>query len=150
MNIDEQVKLCNEAIGSAATAIAQAYAEFGDLTGYLLGQTSSTLQLSLFTPLSEETSTFVLHLLSDHPRLKEAFMSEISDAQDVNAYQDCEDCLTVFVQRCQQIVARDSEWLSMQKRKKMPLTSISDKGYVTIRAEGTRLQNFIDHLPCLG
>ncbi|NCC63450.1 MAG: hypothetical protein EOM15_02185, partial [Spirochaetia bacterium] len=63
MNIEEQVTLLHEAIGCAATAIAQAYAEFGDLTGYLLGQTSSTLQLSLFTPLSEETSTFVLHLL---------------------------------------------------------------------------------------
>ncbi|MFA6907115.1 MAG: hypothetical protein WCQ62_12875, partial [Sphaerochaeta sp.] len=53
----------NEAIGEVATDIAQAYAEFGNLTSMFLGQTSSTLQLRLFRPLALEVSLYMCSLL---------------------------------------------------------------------------------------
>lgn len=150
MKIEEQLKRYNKAINEAATKIAEAYSEFGDLTGYLLGQTSSTLQLSLFRSLGGEISLFALHLLSPNETLKKAFLAEIQDASEYESelapYQQAQDSLSLFTERCQDIIASDSQWLSMQKRKKTPQNSISDPGFVVISEEGKKLMALAETL----
>ncbi len=144
----------NEAIGEVATDIAQAYAEFGNLTSMFLGQTSSTLQLRLFRPLALEASLYMCSLLlTVDENLTElvledthAYAVELGKDADtfvnsvLHEYETSTDPLTLFIQRCQAVVAQDSLWLSTQRQDAQPQISISDKGYIAIQKGAARLQ----------
>ncbi|NBK25252.1 MAG: hypothetical protein EOM68_24925 [Spirochaetia bacterium] len=144
----------NEAIGEVATDIAQAYAEFGNLTSMFLGQTSSTLQLRLFRPLALEVSLYMCALLlkideslaesvledahayaADLDKDGETFVNTV-----LGEYVTSSEALTLFIQRCQAVVAQDSLWLSTQRQDAQPQISISDKGYIAIQKGAQRLQ----------
>ena len=144
----------NEAIGEVATDIAQAYAEFGNLTSMFLGQTSSTLQLRLFRPLALEVSLYMCALLlkideslaesvledahayaADLDKDGETFVNTV-----LGEYETSSEALTLFIQRCQAVVAQDSLWLSTQRKDAQPQISISDKGYIAIQKGAQRLQ----------
>ena len=143
----------NEAIGEVATDIAQAYAEFGNLTSMFLGQTSSTLQLRLFRPLALEVSLYMCTLLlAIDKSLTESVLEDTQAyaadlAKDVNTvlreYETSTDPLTLFIQRCQAVVAQDSLWLSTQQQDAQPQISISDKGYIAIQKGAARLQGLV-------
>lgn len=143
----------NEAIGEVATDIAQAYAEFGNLTSMFLGQTSSTLQLRLFRPLALEVSLYMCTLLlAIDKSLTESVLEDTQAyaadlAKDVNTvlgeYETSSDPLTLFIQRCQAVVVQDSLWLSTQRQDAQPQVSISDKGYIAIQKGAARLQGLV-------
>ena len=143
----------NEAIGEVATDIAQAYAEFGNLTSMFLGQTSSTLQLRLFRPLALEVSLYMCALLlAIDKSLTESVLEDTQAyaadlAKDVNTVlgesETSTDPLTLFIQRCQAVVAQDSLWLSTQRQDAQPQISISDKGYIAIQKGAARLQGLV-------
>ncbi len=156
MTNEMRLDAVNEAIGEIATDIAQAYAEFGDLTSMFLGQTSSNLQLRLFRPLALETSLFVCSLLpnTDMP-IAEQVLSETREYaselgkpdsffdESLSAYDRSSDKPALFIKRCQDIVAMDSLWLSTQRQDAQPQQSISDKGFVAIQKGAKRLQGLV-------
>ncbi|WP_155816080.1 hypothetical protein [Sphaerochaeta globosa] len=154
MTDEKRLDAVNETIGEVATEIAQAYAEYGDLTSMYLGQTSSTLQLRLFRPLALETSLYMSFLLVDSNKSlaeqvledTEAYAVELGKQEHtfVNegllAYTKSSDKLTHFIERCQGVVAGDAVWLSTQRQDTQPQISISDKGYVAIHKGAERLE----------
>lgn len=160
MNNEIRLDAINEAIGEVATDIAQAYAEFGDLTSMYLGQTSSMLQLRLFRPLALETSLYLCFLLSKVDEKLADLVGEDAKAYAIElgrqaepyvkesllAYEKSFDALALFIQRCQDIVAGDSLWLSTQRQDAQPRTSISDKGYVAIQKGAQRLESLMNLL----
>lgn len=153
MTNEVRLDAVNEAIGEVATDIAQAYAEFGNLTSMFLGQTSSTLQLRLFRPLALEVSLYMCTLLLGIDKsLTESVLEDTQAyaadlAKDVNTvlreYETSSDPLTLFIQRCQAVVAQDSLWLSTQRQDAQPQISISDKGYIAIQKGAARLQGLV-------
>lgn len=150
----------NEAIGEVATDVAQAYAEFGDLTSMFLGQTSSTLQLRLFRPLALEISLYMSFLLQ---RVNSSMAAQILQETEeyatemgnepstfvkerLAAYQNSSDDLLVFTTLCQKVVGDDELWLSMQRKDAKPQVSISDKGFVAIQKGALRLNQLVSLL----
>ncbi|MGH0054281.1 MAG: hypothetical protein ACQ5SW_12895 [Sphaerochaetaceae bacterium] len=73
---EEKLVTCYQVIGNVATEISQAYADFGDLGGYFLGQTSATMQLRLFKPLVLEASLYLLSILYTTSMLYSDFYAE--------------------------------------------------------------------------
>ena len=145
----------NEVIGEVATEISQAYAEFGDLTSYYLGQTSSTIQLGLFQPLALEAALFLVHLLGKRDKnLASVFQNEMEDGEEatsqqfiqerLEAYAKEKDAPSLFTEYCQQIVRSDTNWLSMQRRNDRVQPTISDKGYVAIQKAAMRLIEVVE------
>lgn len=109
-------------ISDAATEIARTYASFGNLSSLYLGQSSSTLQLRLFGPLFEEALALYLACHTDE-----------RDEERVALYKESADTLTLFVERCQNVVENDPLWITMQGRRHTALAqTISDPGYVAI------------------
>ncbi|MFA7129839.1 MAG: hypothetical protein WC136_11765 [Sphaerochaeta sp.] len=150
MSKPSKVDYFNEVIGEVATEISQAYAEFGDLTSYYLGQTSSTIQLGLFQPLALEASLFLVHLLMKRDlKLAATFQNEIEDTEEstsqqfiqerLDAYAKEKDAPSLFTEYCQQVVRSDANYLSMQRRDDRAQPTISDKGYVAIQKAVIRL-----------
>lgn len=135
-----------QTIGDGATRIAQAYAQFGNLSAMLLGQTSSTLQLGLFRPLALELALYLTYLmekaeaslsslaLDETQQLAEeaGFEAVAFTEETLASYRKAEDAQGLFCTRCQYVIATDPLWLSTQARKTTPQASISDPGYVEI------------------
>ncbi|MEA4859456.1 MAG: hypothetical protein VB127_03155 [Sphaerochaeta sp.] len=135
-----------QTIGDGATRIAQAYAQFGNLSAMLLGQTSSALQLGLFRPLALELALYLAFLtekaetslsslaLDETQQLAEeaGFEAVAFTEETLQSYRNAKDAQALFCSRCQNVIATDPLWLSTQARKTTPQASISDPGYVKI------------------
>lgn len=135
-----------QTIGDGATRITQAYAQFGNLSVMLLGQTSTALQLGLFRPLAlelalyltflmekAETNHFSLALDETQQLAEEAGFEAVAFTEEtLQSYRNAEDTQEHFCFRCQNVIATDPLWLSTQARKTTPQASISDPGYVQI------------------
>ncbi len=113
-------------VDQAATEIAEAYSSFGNLNVLLLGQRSTSLFLSLFPPLYDETLTYYLFLIEEEAN---------------TIYRESEDPATLFLERCQAVVQANPLWQTLQGKKKTTLpTGLSDPGYVVIHQVVERLQ----------
>ncbi len=144
-------------LDESATLIAQAYAQFGDLSGYYLGQTSSMLQLRLFRPLYLQVSIFLLALLPSTSSLVESLKENceqlsaelVADDHDyctnhLQAYQTTGDKYQLFLTYCQEVVSSDALWMSTQHKNVVPQASISDRGYVEIQNTIKRIEAFVE------
>jgi len=151
---ETQFDECYQTISDRATEISQAYADFGDLRTFYLGQTSSTLQLRLFRPFVLELFLYFLTLLKpDSPIFSDIKQESLTLAKDLEHSEDTyiEDRLgqydamnnkqEMFIQSCLAIVGSDPLWLSNQRRDVMPKADIGDKGYVAIKKAALVLEN---------
>ncbi|WP_319755634.1 hypothetical protein [uncultured Sphaerochaeta sp.] len=153
MTDDDKLAMCYQVIGDTATEISQAYSDFGDLVGYYMGQTSTTLQLRLFRPLAFETSLYLLTLLdttskfyTDIHQETEKLAEELevpSLEERLATYKQGNDSVTLFVTACQQVVGSDALWLSMRRKDTPPQETISDRGYVVIKSAAEKIQNVV-------
>lgn len=133
-------------IGDGATRIAQAYAQFGNLSAMLLGQTSSALQLGLFRPLALESALYLTFLMeskgnrqtslvldeTQHMAEEAGYEAVAFTEETWESYRKADDAQELFCTRCQDIVAHDPLWMSTQARKTKPQATISDPGYIAI------------------
>ncbi|NCC13621.1 MAG: hypothetical protein EOM32_09660 [Spirochaetia bacterium] len=141
-------------IGDGATRIAQAYAQFGNLSALLLGQTSSALQLGLFRPLALELALYLTYLMESKENrqislvldetqqmAEEAGYEAVEFTEETReSYRVAEDAHQLFCSRCQNVIATDPLWLSTQARKTTPQASISDPGYIAIMQVAKELE----------
>ncbi len=141
-------------IGDGATRIAQAYAQFGNLSALLLGQTSSALQLGLFRPLALELALYLTYLMESKENrqislvldetqqmAEEAGYEAVEFTEETReSYRVAEDAHQLFCSRCQDIVANDPLWMSTQTRKTKPQATISDPGYIAIMQVAKELE----------
>ncbi|MFA5448134.1 MAG: hypothetical protein WC233_07640 [Sphaerochaeta sp.] len=119
-------------VAEVATAIAEVYSQFGNITSLYLGQGSPNLQLALFGPLYEETLTLFLAL----------------NGAEENAYTKSDDPEALFISRCQAIVQETPLWVTLQGKRKTTLPQDeSDRGYVVIVKGFRALRNSIEHQP---
>ena len=156
MTDDDKLAMCYQVIGDTATEISQAYSDFGDLVGYYMGQTSTTLQLRLFRPLALETSLYLLSLLDItsefyadiHQETKKlADELEVPSLEErLATYKQGTDSVTLFVTACQQVVGSDALWLSMRRKDTPPQETISDRGYVVIKSAAEKIQKVVESL----
>nr|WP_321304068.1 hypothetical protein [uncultured Sphaerochaeta sp.] len=156
MTDDDKLAMCYQVIGDTATEISQAYSDFGDLVGYYMGQTSTTLQLRLFRPLVLETSLYLLSLLDSASEVyadihqeteKLAEELEVSSLEErLATYKQGTDSVTLFVTACQQVVGSDALWLSMRRKDTPPQETISDRGYVVIKSAAEKIQKVVESL----
>ena len=156
MTDDDKLAMCYQVIGDTATEISQAYSDFGDLVGYYMGQTSTTLQLRLFRPLALETSLYLLSLLdstsefyADIHQETEKLAEELevpSLEERLATYKHGTDSVTLFVSACQQVVGSDALWLSMRRKDSPPQETISDRGYVVIKSAAEKIQKVVESL----
>ena len=156
MTNDDKLAMCYQVIGDTATEISQAYSDFGDLVGYYMGQTSTTLQLRLFRPLALETSLYLLSLLDItsefyadiHQETKKlADELEVPSLEErLATYKQGTDSVTLFVTACQQVVGSDALWLSMRRKDTPPQETISDRGYVVIKSAAEKIQKVVESL----
>ena len=153
MTDDDTLAMCYQAIGDTATEISQAYSDFGDLVGYYMGQTSTTLQLRLFRPLTLETSLYLLSLLDTTSEIyadiyqetkKLAKELEVSSLEEcLTAYKQEPDRVAHFVTSCQQVVGSDALWHSMRRKDAPPQETISDRGYVVIKRAAEKIEEVV-------
>ena len=156
MTDDDKLAMCYQVIGDTATEISQAYSDFGDLVGYYMGQTSTTLQLRLFRPLALETSLYLLSLLDItsefyadiHQETKKlADELEVPSLEErLATYKQGTDSVTLFVTACQQVVGSDALWLSMRRKDTPPQETISDRGYVVIKSAAEKIAEVLNSL----
>nr|WP_319475010.1 hypothetical protein [uncultured Sphaerochaeta sp.] len=156
MTDDDKLAMCYQVIGDTATEISQAYSDFGDLVGYYMGQTSTTLQLRLFRPLALETSLYLLSLLdstskfyADIHQETEQLAEELevpSLKERLTTYEQGTDSVALFVTACQQVVGSDALWLSMRRKDTPPQETISDRGYVVIKSAAEKIQKAVESL----
>lgn len=156
MTDDDKLAMCYQVIGDTATEISQAYSDFGDLVGYYMGQTSTTLQLRLFRPLALETSLYLLSLLDItsefyadiHQETKKlADELEVPSLEErLATYKQGTDSVTLFVTACQQVVGSDALWLSMRRKDTPPQETISDRGYVVIKSAAEKIAEVVNSL----
>lgn len=156
MTNDDKLAMCYQVIGDTATEISQAYSDFGDLVGYYMGQTSTTLQLRLFRPLALETSLYLLSLLDItsefyadiHQETKKlADELEVPSLEErLATYKQGTDSVTLFVTACQQVVGSDALWLSMRRKDTPPQETISDRGYVVIKSAAEKIEEVVESL----
>ena len=156
MTDDDKLAMCYQVIGDTATEISQAYSDFGDLVGYYMGQTSTTLQLRLFRPLALETSLYLLSLLDItsefyadiHQETKKlADELEVPSLEErLATYKQGTDSVTLFVTACQQVVGSDALWLSMRRKDTPPQETISDRGYVVIKSAAEKIEEVVESL----
>lgn len=156
MTDDDKLATCYQIIGDTATEISQAYSDFGDLVGYYMGQTSTTMQLRLFRPLALETSLYLLSLLDTTSEIyadileetkKLAEELEVSSLEEsLTAYKQEPDRVTHFVTACQQIVGSDALWLSMRRKDTPPQETISDRGYVVIKRAAEKIEEIVESI----
>ena len=156
MTDDDKLAMCYQVIGDTATEISQAYSDFGDLVGYYMGQTSTTLQLRLFRPLALETSLYLLSLLDStsefyadiHQETKKlADELEVPSLEErLATYKQGTDSVTLFVTACQQVVGSDALWLSMRRKDTPPQETISDRGYVVIKSAAEKIEEVVESL----
>ncbi|MDC7231070.1 MAG: hypothetical protein PQJ48_12220 [Sphaerochaetaceae bacterium] len=156
MTDDDKLAMCYQVIGDTATEISQAYSDFGDLVGYYMGQTSTTLQLRLFRPLALETSLYLLSLLdstsefyADIHQETEKLAEELevpSLEERLATYKQGTDSVTLFVSACQQVVGSDALWLSMRRKDSPPQETISDRGYVVIKSAAEKIEEVLTSL----
>jgi len=156
MTDDDTLAMCYQAIGDTATEISQAYSDFGDLVGYYMGQTSTTLQLRLFRPLTLETSLYLLSLLDTTSEIyadiyqetkKLAKELEVSSLEEcLTAYKQEPDRVAHFVTSCQQVVGSDALWLSMRRKDTPPQETISDRGYVVIKRAAEKIEEMVESI----
>lgn len=154
MTDDDKLAMCYQVIGDTATEISQAYSDFGDLVGYYMGQTSTTLQLRLFRPLALETSLYLLSLLdsasefyADIHQETEKLAEELevpSLEERLATYKQGTDSVTLFVTACQQVVGSDALWLSMRRKDTPPQETISDRGYVVIKSAAEKIEEVVE------
>ena len=154
MTNDDKLTMCYQVIGDTATEISQAYSDFGDLVGYYMGQTSTTLQLRLFRPLALETSLYLLSLLDItsefyadiHQETKKlADELEVPSLEErLATYKQGTDSVTLFVTACQQVVGSDALWLSMRRKDTPPQETISDRGYVVIKSAAEKIEEVVE------
>ena len=156
MTDDDKLAMCYQVIGDTATEISQAYSDFGDLVGYYMGQTSTTLQLRLFRPLALETSLYLLSLLdsasefyADIHQETEKLAEELevpSLEERLATYKQGTDSVMLFVTACQQVVGSDALWLSMRRKDTPPQETISDRGYVVIKSAAEKIEEVLTSL----
>ncbi|MBJ2356686.1 hypothetical protein [Sphaerochaeta sp. S2] len=156
MTDDDKLAMCYQVIGDTATEISQAYSDFGDLVGYYMGQTSTTLQLRLFRPLALETSLYLLSLLdttsefyTDIHQETEKLAEELevpSLEERLATYKQGTDSVSHFVTACQQVVGSDALWLSMRRKDTPPQETISDRGYVVIKSAAEKIEEVVESL----
>ncbi|MFA6696409.1 MAG: hypothetical protein WCR85_07235 [Sphaerochaeta sp.] len=156
MTDDDKLAMCYQVIGDTATEISQAYSDFGDLVGYYMGQTSTTLQLRLFRPLALETSLYLLSLLdttsefyTDIHQETEKLAEELevpSLEERLATYKQGTDSVSHFVTACQQVVGSDALWLSMRRKDTPPQETISDRGYVVIKSAAEKIAEVVNSL----
>lgn len=156
MTDDDKLAMCYQVIGDTATEISQAYSDFGDLVGYYMGQTSTTLQLRLFRPLALETSLYLLSLLdstsefyADIHQETEKLAEELevpSLEERLATYKQGTDSVSHFVTACQQVVGSDALWLSMRRKDTPPQETISDRGYVVIKSAAEKIAEVVNSL----
>jgi len=156
MTDDDKLAMCYQVIGDTATEISQAYSDFGDLVGYYMGQTSTTLQLRLFRPLALETSLYLLSLLDStsefyadiHQETKKlADELEVPSLEErLATYKQGTDSVSHFVTACQQVVGSDALWLSMRRKDTPPQETISDRGYVVIKSAAEKIAEVLNSL----
>ncbi|MCK9349204.1 MAG: hypothetical protein PHS03_07750 [Sphaerochaeta sp.] len=156
MTNDDKLAMCYQVIGDTATEISQAYSDFGDLVGYYMGQTSTTLQLRLFRPLALETSLYLLSLLDItsefyadiHQETKKlADELEVPSLEErLATYKQGTDSVSHFVTACQQVVGSDALWLSMRRKDTPPQETISDRGYVVIKSAAEKIAEVVNSL----
>lgn len=156
MTNDDKLAMCYQVIGDTATEISQAYSDFGDLVGYYMGQTSTTLQLRLFRPLALETSLYLLSLLDStsefyadiHQETKKlADELEVPSLEErLATYKQGTDSVSHFVTACQQVVGSDALWLSMRRKDTPPQETISDRGYVVIKSAAEKIAEVVNSL----
>lgn len=156
MTDDDKLAMCYQVIGDTATEISQAYSDFGDLVGYYMGQTSTTLQLRLFRPLALETSLYLLSLLDStsefyadiHQETKKlADELEVPSLEErLATYKQGTDSVSHFVTACQQVVGSDALWLSMRRKDTPPQETISDRGYVVIKSAAEKIAEVVNSL----
>lgn len=104
-------------IDEVATTIAQAYSSFGNLSSLYLGQTSTQLFLSLFTPIHDEVSSFWAFLIGEGQ----------------SSYAESDDPSSLFIERCRTIVEAEPLWATLQGRRKPTIPKgIADPGYGAI------------------
>lgn len=150
MNEEESIDRCYQVISDTATEIAQAYSDYGDLGGYYLGQTSTSLQLRLFRPLALETSLFLLSsldqssqhyadILSDTKKLAEE-LGVASLDERLRSYSEADERANHFLVSCQKVVSHDALYLSMRRKDTPVQETISDKGYVVIKRAAKEIQ----------
>lgn len=156
MTDEDKLAMCYQVIGDTATEISQAYSDFGDLVGYYMGQTSTTLQLRLFRPLALETSLYLLSLFDTTSEFYADILQEtekLAEALEVPfleerlaAYKQKTDSVSHFITACQQVVGSDALWLSMRRKDTPPQETISDRGYVVIKSAAEKMGEVVKSL----